>query len=247
MLEKVTGIIIKAQDYKETHQLVTIFSQSYGKFTGIARGVNKSHSKMAAVVQPFICGHYLVYLRKGLSIFQQGEVIHSFQKIREDIIKSAYTAYIAELTDKLLEEKQPNKRIYHEFFETMKRIESTESIEVPVMMYELKLYAYGGFAPVVDRCVLCQRKKGLHYFSIREGGVLCTHCCFNDEGAHQVSPQFVKFLYIFLNVSVERIGNISITKNNLDLLRRMLNAYYDTYGGFYLKSRRFLDQIDLLK
>src|SRR5699024_3176785 len=102
VLEKFSGVMIKTQDYSETHKIVTIFSKKIGKCSAIARGAKKPRSRMAAVTQPFVNGEFLVYISKQLSTLQQGEITHSFRPIREDIVKTAYAAYLAELTDKLM-------------------------------------------------------------------------------------------------------------------------------------------------
>ncbi len=41
MLEKMQGIVIKTQDYGETHKIVTLFSNKLGKIAAIARGAKK--------------------------------------------------------------------------------------------------------------------------------------------------------------------------------------------------------------
>lgn len=40
--KKMEGIILKTQDFKETHKIVTIFSKRIGKFSAIARGAKKN-------------------------------------------------------------------------------------------------------------------------------------------------------------------------------------------------------------
>lgn len=247
MLEKIKGVIIKTQDYGETHKIVTLFSKKLGKFSAIARGAKKPKSRMAAVTQPFIYGEFFVYVNSGLSTIQQGEIIHSFRTIREDIIKTAYTAYIAELTDKILGSQQPDHDLYDQFFLTLTYISEHESVDIPIMMYELKLYQKGGFSPIVDHCVNCQSQTNLAAFSILEGGVLCTSCIAKDPHVYQLPLPIVKTLSTFLHVGLERIGTISIKQENQLLLRQMLDQYYDQYGGYYLKSRRFLKQLDQLR
>lgn len=249
MLEKIEGIIIKTQDYGETHKLVTIFSGNAGKFTAIARGAKKPKSRMAAVTQPFIYGQFIAYISKGLSTIQQGEIIDSFRGIREDIIKTAYIAYIAELTDKLVENNIQVPYIFEQLFETMHWISNHEEteIDIPIMMYEFKLFHIGGFAPVIDRCIRCGSKEMPYAFSIAEGGLLCTKCrSIDPESVHLANP-ISKVLNIMLKADIQQIGNISMKKENVQLLRKLIDAYYDQYGGFYLKSRRFLSQMHLLR
>lgn len=247
MLRQIEGIVLKSQDYGETHKIITIFTKDIGKITAIARGANKPKSKLSAVSQVFIKGEFLVYLTKGLGTVQQGQTINSHRYIREDIIKTAYAAYMLELTDKLMDEKTPDLFIYDQLQQTLAWMNEEEAFMIPLLMYEMKLFAKGGFAPVVDSCVNCGRINELTSFSIQEGGVLCQECYSIDSRAVQLPPNLIKILSIFLHVGLERVGNISIKKQNEQLLRAIFSEYYDVYGGFYLKSRKFLQQIDLLQ
>lgn len=247
MLEKIDGIIIKTQDYGESHKLVTIISKKLGKFTALARGAKKPKSRMAAVTQPFIYAQFFVYVNSGLSTIQQGEIIYSFRAIREDIIKTAYAAYLTELTDKLMDSQSPDIYLFDELYQTMCWIEENEGADIPIMMYELKLFSKGGFAPTVDKCSNCGGKEMPFAFSIAEGGLLCRRCMSMDEQAVILPDATAKLLYIFSNVALERVGTISIKPENRKILRSLLDAYYDQYGGYYLKSRKFLNQLHMLR
>lgn len=246
MLTHVEGIVIKTQNYGETHKIITILSKEMGKISAICRGVNKVKSRLQAVTQPFIRATFLIYVTKGLSTVQQGEVLDSYRSIREDIIKTAYAAYIAELTNKLVEDKQKIASLYNQLMLTLNWIHANESYTIPVIMYELKMFQIGGFAPVVDYCVHCGRKEAPYTFSIREGGLLCSHCTSMDEHAIHLPPALPKILATCKEVGIEQVGNISMKEENIKLLRQILDNYYEQYGGFTLKSKRFLNQIDRL-
>lgn len=247
MLEKIEGIVIKTQDYGETHKIVTIFSKKIGKFAAIAKGAKKPKSRMAAVTQPFIYGEFLVYVHSGLSTIQQGEIIYSLRPIREDIIKTAYAAYILELTDKLIDEKSPDRFIYDQLLLTMDWIAENVSYDIPVMMYEMKLFQKGGFAPIVHHCVNCGSTENPFSFSVAEGGLLCKRCMHLDQLAFSISDLLARLLHLFASVGLERIGTITMKDENIAKLRQILDAYYDHYGGYYIKSKKFLNQLDKLK
>jgi len=252
MLENIKGVVIKTRPYGETHKIVTIFSHSIGKFSGVARGANRPRSRMAAVTQPFIYGKFLVYLSRGLGTLQQGEILHTYRNIRDDIIKTAYVAYMMALTDKLIEERKRETYLYKQFIKTLEWIENWDKedsyLEIPTMMYELKMFHHAGFSPVVESCVVCQEKeKQYRGFSIQQGGLLCDHCFKKDETAVQLPPKVAKLFYLFKYMSIERLGNISLQEKNISLMRKIIDAYYDTYGSLYIKSRNFLRQLDHLK
>ncbi len=247
MLEKIEGIIIKTVDYGETNKIVTIFSKRIGKFAAMARGAKKPRSRMAAVTQPFIHGQFFVYVNSGLSTIQQGEIIDSFRPIREDIEKTAFTAYLTELTEKLIDDKSADPYLYEQLYQTMLRIADKEEYAVPVMMYELKVFRKGGFAPTLSHCVNCGRTELPYVFSIGEGGFLCRNCRRLDENAVHLTETQVKLLQLFQSVGIEQVGEISVKQENKQLLRQIIDAYYDRHGGYFLKSKKFIQQLDKLK
>lgn len=246
MLETVEGIVIKTNDYGETHKIVTIYSKEFGKFTAICHGANRPRSRFSSMTQPFIKGRFLVVLSKGLSTIRQGEIVESYRNIREDIVKTAYAAYVAELYDKLTGTKKKDPFLYEQLVLTLKRIDDGDEPTIPVIMLELKLYKNEGFAPTLNYCVRCQSNEFPFSFSINEGGLLCQHCLAVDEQAVLLPNSIAKLLPIFLNVSLERIGKINIKNENKQLLRKIFDEYYEQYGGYNLKSKRFLSQLDSL-
>lgn len=247
MFQKIEGFILKTQDYGETHKIVTLLTREMGKFGAIARGAKKTRSRMAAITQPFIHGSFLVQSGKGLGTIQQGEVIHSYRKIREDIFLTAYASYIVEMTDKLTEQRKYYPGLLEELLETMSRMESGQDAEVLTNMYEWKMYEVAGFSPVVKHCVRCGNPQPYAAFSIQEGGLLCSRCQHHDIHAIPISEKIAKLLQIFSMVHIAQVGEISIKENNKKIIRKIMDEYYEQYGGFHLKSKRFLQQMDKLK
>ncbi|MGX4669620.1 DNA repair protein RecO [Cerasibacillus sp. JNUCC 74] len=247
MLEKIQGIVLKTRDYGETHKIVTIYSKKIGKLSAIAKGAKKPKSRMAAVTQPFIYAEFLMYINKGLSTIQQGDILYSFRSIREDIIKTAYAAYAVELTDKLLDDKQPDPFMFDQLYQTMSWIEKEEDSRIPLMMYEIKLYKKGGFAPTLAHCSNCKQRHLPFAFSIKEAGLLCSSCRSMDPQAVLLPDAVAKLLHIFSTVELKQVTSISVKEENKQLLRQLLDNYYDYYGGYFLKSRRFLRQLNSLK
>src|SRR5699024_5699267 len=102
MLQKTVGIVLRTQDYGETHKLVTIFTKDLGKITTISLGANKPRSRLSAVSQLFIEAEFLLYIPKGLATLRQGDIISSYRHILEDILRTSYASYMIELTEKLI-------------------------------------------------------------------------------------------------------------------------------------------------
>ncbi|QDP40639.1 DNA repair protein RecO [Radiobacillus deserti] len=247
MFNKCEALILRTQDYGETHKIVTLFSKEMGKIGVIARGAKKPKSRMAAITQPFIHGEFMIQIGSSLGTMQQGEVIHSLRPIREDILKTAYASYLAELTDKVMEQKQPDTYVYQQLLEILLAINEGKDPEILTIIYEFKMFQKAGFAPTVHQCVHCGQISEMYKFSISEGGFLCPRCAHIDEHGIGIPPKLIKIIQLLSRIDVTRIGNISIKQENKQLLQRIMEMYYDHHGGYYLKSKKFLKQLDLLK
>jgi DNA repair protein RecO (recombination protein O) len=247
VLEKCEGIVIRTTDYAETNKIVTLFTREWGKVGVMARGAKKPNSRLTAVTQPFTYGYFLIQRGRGLGGLQQGDLISSMRGIREDIFLTAYASYVIDLTDKSTEEKKPNPFLFELLLQTLKYMNEGYDLDILVNIYEMKMLNVLGLYPVLDQCASCGRTEGNFAFSIREGGLLCQHCIQKDPYHYKVSPATVRLLRLFYLLDLSRLGNISVKAETKAELKKVINAYYEEYSGLYLKTKKFLDQLDNFK
>ncbi|OEH93707.1 DNA repair protein RecO [Bacillus solimangrovi] len=243
MYSKTEGIVIRTNDYGETNKVVTLYTRDLGKIAVMARGAKKPKSRLTSVTQLFTYGSYLVQKGNGMGAMQQGEIIQSFRSIREDIFKTAYAAYIAELTDKLTEEKRSNPFIFELLNQTLMYMHEGVDIDILLNIYQIKMLDVAGIPPHVDSCVNCGHTEGTFAFSVREGGFLCHRCFSIDPYRMAVSAATLKLIRIFYTFDIARLGDVSVQQKTKNELKELINAYYDAHSGIYLKSRRFLEQL----
>ncbi|WP_070120637.1 DNA repair protein RecO [Bacillus marinisedimentorum] len=246
MINKVEGIVIRTNSYGETNKIVTLFTRESGKMGLMARGAKKPKSRLATVSQLFMHGQFLIQSGSGLGTMQQGEIITSFRSIRQDIIATAYASYVAELTDKLTEDKKPNPYLFELLYQTLHYIDEGIDYEVLMFIYEVKMLAVAGLHPTLNECASCGATEGRFGFSIREGGLLCHRCFHQDPHILELSPAAARLLRLFYHFDLNRLGNVSVKEETKNEIRRVLSAYYEEYSGLYLKTKRFLDQIKRL-
>ncbi|RLQ98186.1 DNA repair protein RecO [Falsibacillus albus] len=247
MLHKCEGIVIRTTDYSESNKIVTIFTRELGKIGVMARGAKKPNSRLSSVSQLFSYGHFLFQKGTGLGTLQQGEMSSSFRSIKEDIFKTAYATYIADLLDKGTEERKSNPFLFELLHQTLQFINEEYDPEIMVNIFEMKMLPVLGLYPVLDRCAVCGSKDGEFGFSIRENGFLC-HRCFQVDPYHfPMSISALKLLRIFYFFDVNRLGNISVKPETKEELKNIISSYYDEYSGLYLKSKKFLKEMDRFK
>jgi DNA repair protein RecO (recombination protein O) len=244
MLQKCEGIVIRTTDYGETNKIVTLYTREFGKVGVMARGAKKPNSRLAAVTQLFTYGQYLFHASTGLGGLQQGEMISSMRSIREDIFLTAHASYIVDLTDKVTEDRKPNPFLFELLLTTLNYMNEGYDLEILTNIYEMKMLNVQGLYPVLDRCTNCGSTEGDFDFSIKEGGLVCHRCFGIDPYRIKTSSGTVRLLRLFYLLDLNRLGNISVKPETKAELKQVIAAYYDEYSGLYLKTRRFLDQMD---
>ena len=90
-------------------------------------------------------------------------------------------------------------------------------------------------------------KEGQFSFSIREGGIICHRCLTKDPYHFKISSATVKLLRIFYFFDLNRLGNISVKAETKAELKKVIDTYYNEYSGLYLKTKKFIEQLDQLK
>ena len=247
MLQKCEGIVLRTTDYGETNKIVTLYTREWGKIGVMARGAKKPKSRLSAITQPFTYGFFLLQNGRGLGNMQQGEIITPLRAIKEDIFLTAYASYVVELTDKSTDEKKTNPFIFELLYQTLTYLNEGYDPEILKNIYEMKMLPVLGLYPILNQCAICGDKEGLFSFSIREGGIICNRCLTKDPYHLKISSATIKLLRIFYFFDLNRLGNISVKAETKAELKKVIDTYYNEYSGLYLKTKKFIEQLDQLK
>jgi len=169
------AIILKNHDFKEADKLVTFFARREGKLRAIAKGIKKPNSSLRGVIQPFCYSCLHVSRGRELDLITQGRIIEFFGSVREDMVKTLHVLYLMELLDKSLAEADPHPEVFDTTLSVLRYLEEGSFSALAVRWFELKLARELGYAPGLQKCVLCGREKVV-VLSIEHGGVLCDLC-----------------------------------------------------------------------
>jgi DNA repair protein RecO (recombination protein O) len=244
LLYKVEGIVIKTVPYGESNIIITLYTKELGKIGVMARGAKKPKSRFTSITQLFTYGIFVFQRGRGLGTLQQGEALSSFRKIREDLVKTAYAAYLAELLDRFTSEDELKPDLFGWLKQALEYINHGIDPEVITFLFEMKMMKTAGIVPELSRCVSCHTPEGNFSFSIGEGGFLCERCSYKDPYRINISKGAARLLNMFYHLDLARLGNVSLKKETKIELRMVFDAYMDEYSGLYLKSKKFLRQLD---
>lgn len=244
MLKKIEGIVIKTTDYGEANKILTIYSREMGKVGAVARGAKKPKNRFVSLSQPFTYGYFVCYFGSGLGTLRQGESIEHFRHIQQDLLLTSYAAYVAELLDKGTEERVRNPFLFELFLQTLRYLNEDYDRDIIKNIFEVKMLPVLGLKPNFSGCSLCGQVSGPFVFSVKEGGFLCQNCAHHDPHHLRVSQATIKLLRLFSLLDITKIRSINVKERTKKELELCISTYYDEYSGIYLKSKRFLKQLE---
>ncbi len=119
---KLTGIVLKKQNYKEADQIATVYTLEQGKVRCLAKSLRSSKSKLSGSFQDFSLVQIDLAGRNGLLTLISAKSAEQYTKIKTNLTKTALAFYAAELVIKLTADEQINQPAYElllGFFRTL--------------------------------------------------------------------------------------------------------------------------------
>src|SRR5919202_75579 len=132
-------VVLKGHDYGEADRILTFCTPHLGKLRALAKGVRRTKSRMAGHLDLFTRSSLLIAAGRQLDIVTQAETIESFQPMRQDLWRSSYGHYVAELVDSFSAERLANYPVYALTVATFRRLASSPNLSLVVRSFELQL------------------------------------------------------------------------------------------------------------
>ncbi|MEN2666715.1 DNA repair protein RecO [Listeria aquatica] len=177
---------------------------------------------------------------RGLVTLQQGDVIHNFSSIQQDIFLTAYASFVCELLDKATEERQKNEYLFELAYAILRDIDEGYDAQILTQIFEMKMLNLLGLYPVMDRALFVAKRKDILTFLVQVTELVCHRCFERDPYRMHLPENVVKLLRLFYMFRIDRLGEIHVKPETKAWLEKAIDTYYDEKSGLYLKSKKFL-------
>lgn len=243
-LYKAEGVVLRTRNLGEADKIITLFTYERGKIEAAAKGVRRPRSRLLGATQLFTHGRYLLFERKSsLDTLSQGEVVHTFLPLREDLRRMAYASYVSELVDRTTELNDAHPRLFPIFLATMELLATGSRLPLTARYFELQLMQELGFRPHLSGCVRCGASDA-HAFSIELGGLLCKRCRSADPAAELLDQETSEIMRFLLKADPKRLSILKPSGKALQAMGDVLPKFCVARIGGWLRSLDFLRALD---
>jgi DNA repair protein RecO (recombination protein O) len=242
-LYRVEAIVLRRTDIGEADRLLTVLTAERGKLHLLAKGVRKTLSRKAGHVELFMHSTFLVAKGRTWDIVTQADTIESYLPLRQDLLRTTYAHYVAELVDRLSGEADESRSLFDLLRATLSRLSEGNDPYLAVRFFELRLLAWAGYQPQLFLCVRCQRSLEPvmnNCFSFEDGGVLCPRCSEGLVQAEPLSLNTLKVLRFLQTREYEVVRRLRLNPGLRTEVERLLYRYIVYVLERNLKSVEFL-------
>jgi DNA repair protein RecO (recombination protein O) len=244
-LYRVSAIVLRRRDQGEADRLLTVLTRDRGKLTLLAKGVRRPASRKAGHIEPFTLVDLLAAKGKSLDLVTQAETVAAHRTLREDLWRSTWAYYVAELADAFTVDEDPQALLFDLLAETLDRLDGGAEPALCVRYYEVHLLGLVGYQPQLFRCVECDAllQPEVNFLSIERGGALCPR-----HGAHLVEAialpvNVLKVLRYLQTRDWAQVAQLELSPQVGGQLEAVLRRYIVYHLERTLRSATFLERL----
>lgn len=246
-LYTVNAIVLKRINLGETDRIVTLLSREKGKIAGVAKGSRKAISRLSGASEVFTCARYQMATGRNLDVITQVDIRESFPRIHADLFRIAYAAYLIEVIDRFTDEDEHCPNLFDLLLSALFLMERPNDPEIVARMFDLQLMREIGYEPVLDMCLRCSEPlgDGKTAFSPSMGGMVCRKCGYMPDDAISLTDESRGAMIQLLNADASELEQMSVSRECLDQIARVMRWYVRFRAERDLKSMEFLQTIRL--
>ncbi|MDR1060552.1 MAG: DNA repair protein RecO [Clostridiales bacterium] len=246
--ETVTGLVAKAVSSRDADRYLTILTAEQGKIECYAKGIRNQKSKLAATAGLLTLGEYKLFRSRDRYILTSGKPIELFYGIRADVARYACAAHMIEIALDVMPPAQQFTEALQTLLNSLHMLAHRGAPpEFVARVFEIRILALSGFAPMLDRCSACGRPLAdgeRRFFSMYGYGLICGgESCLAAAGknAMPISGGAVKAL---AHVAECEPGDIFRFKLSDGVLRELSAAVPEYMKHHFGKAYERLDEAE---
>lgn len=243
---KTEATVLRAVEWSETSQILTLFTRQCGKIPALAKGSRRITPGFHPFDGPFQLasfGHLVLICRPaGLAIVTERWLSFSPKRPSHDLPSLYAACFLLELTEILTVVDDPHPDLFLLLLDALRCLETTPAPPLLAHAYAFKLLRLLGFLGELDRCAECGRPVGLrssHALSRSDATLFCPDCAPTD-GTIPLSGAALATAARILIGPLSSLATLRTSPALLDELARFLAAVILHLTGRSMKTLSFL-------
>ncbi len=221
------ALVLRSVKFGDHDRMLTLFSQSEGKISAVAKGAMSLKCAYAPSAQLFALSDFVLGASPRGVYVCSADLIRPFDGVGRDYERMAAASYMCELVDILYTDGINEEMAFSLLCYGLDIAEKAEIAAMPLcaLAVALKLTGLYGVSPQLAKCILCGAESDQYVFDYARGGAVCPACMDLDDFP-MITKTEAGFMGALLHVDIRDIAKIQVPdKDALIHLIKYLNDY----------------------
>ncbi len=227
------ALVLRRWDFRETSQVLALFTRSRGKVRALAKGIKRKNPKFSGPADLLAEAEVLILTRPrgAMALLLECDLLEFFPGIRASRRRLLSGLHLARTLDRLLADEEPHPDAFDAARETLSALDAGAPPVESLVRFETTLLKTLGFAPSLDRCARCGAPPpaGVAPYDPAAGGVLCAPCAEAGRGFARLSPSVRQTLLSLATFA--RPERVRIPAAEADACHAVLDAAIRHHAG----------------
>ena len=237
------AVVLRRLDYGEADRILTLLTREHGKLSAIAKGSRRAKARAANGLDLFARAQMMLAKGHNLDVVAQAQRRGDVRNISGDLQRTAYACLVAEVADKVLEERHPVDDVFELVVTTIERLNAPQrSARVESAWFVMRILDLLGYQPQLSDCPGCNQPlpEAAGWFSPLLGGVLCRKCGAHEQSGSPVSVNGLKVLRLMAAGDGVLYDRLRLSTELLREVEAALEAQLEYHLDRQLKSLEFI-------
>ncbi|MGE0395615.1 MAG: DNA repair protein RecO [Kofleriaceae bacterium] len=181
------GVVLKTTPLRESDLLVSLYTDTHGRVSAVARGARRSKVRFAGTLSLLVLARYQLGRppRGELWSLEGGEMVREWVHLASDVVAVAHASYVAELLGAIMPPETPEPEALEVILAVWDCLAEGGPSPGALRAAEMTLLELAGHAPAIDRCAACGSTEldGGAVFDATRGGAICRGCAGGSRSA----------------------------------------------------------------
>lgn len=245
------ALLLRRIDYGDFDLILTLFTETNGKLSVIAKHAKKSKKRFAGVLELFtvVNATWSTGRRRSLPVLQEALLEEPFAAIRGSMLKTAYASYWSELVTAWAEESQGMVRLYRLLVQVFTGLDrQTVDPALLNLMFQMQFLEIAGLCPNLNYCCVCKQdldrqQQFVSGLDLPRGGLRCHGCEPHEEGEVCLSRGTIKQLQWLAQGDLKHVERLRFSTQALHEAQHFLETFVPFHLGREPRSLSVLRRI----
>ncbi len=233
MIVRTDAVVLRAIEYGETSQIVTLFTRRHGQLTVMAKGARRPKSRFGSSLQPMAYVQVVYYYKpgRGMQTLTEATHVRVLHGVSAEMAKITAGLRIVELVRVLSQDQEQNALLFTLLVQALLQLNDAPERAGNVLPYfQLRLAAVLGFSPDIDReAVLALGDEG-GVLALDTGAVLPTVAV--PKSGLRAGRAALRAFAVFARADLDAVMRMELD----DDLRAEVNRLVDAYLRYHVED-----------